>query len=185
MKNYLAATFAFLGIISMLLSCQPTKEQADSAAEIMVNQEILGDEGDTILVGKLNRAAWELPNYKGWFDEEYTAYEIDLATLDSIREELTKRDLLVFLGSWCSDSRREIPRLYKILDVSSYDFEQLQVVALDDNEDNYKKSPQHEEEGWDIEFVPTIIVLEEGKEIGRIVESPEESLELDLKAILF
>ena len=57
-------------------------------------------------------------------------------------------------------------------------------IALSDHPDHYKESPQHEEKGWDIEFVPTIIFLRNGKELGRIVESPEQSLEKDMRKIL-
>jgi len=39
------------------------------------------------------------------------------------------------------------------------------------------------EKGY-VDFVPTFIISKEGKEIGRIVEEPTESLEKDLLAIL-
>ena len=96
-------------------------------------------------------------------------------------EEVTFK---IFIGSWCSDSQREVPRLYKIYDFLDIDENKLQFIALDNHPDRYKQSPQQEEEGWNIEYVPTIIILKNGSEIGRIVESPMVSLEEDIKAIL-
>jgi hypothetical protein len=37
---------------------------------------------------------------------------------------------------------------------------------------------------YDIERVPTFIIYKEGKEIGRIIETPVQSLEADLQKIL-
>ena len=47
-----------------------------------------------------------------------------------------------------------------------------------------KKGLSNEAEGLDIEFVPTFIFYKDGKEIGRIVETPAESLEKDLLKIV-
>jgi len=50
--------------------------------------------------------------------------------------------------------------------------------------DRDKKSGQNIEDGKDIHHVPTFIFLKNGTEIGRIVESPIESLEEDMFNIL-
>jgi hypothetical protein len=47
-----------------------------------------------------------------------------------------------------------------------------------------KQGLSDEAEELDIEFVPTIIFYKDGSEIGRIVETPAESLEKDLLKIL-
>ncbi|NNK29609.1 MAG: thioredoxin, partial [Flavobacteriaceae bacterium] len=39
-------------------------------------------------------------------------------------------------------------------------------------------------QGRNIEYVPTIIFLKDGKEAGRIVELPMNSLEQDMEAII-
>ena len=47
-----------------------------------------------------------------------------------------------------------------------------------------KKAEGTEVDLLDIKYVPTFIVYRNGKEIGRIVESPQTTLEGDLKNIL-
>ena len=50
------------------------------------------------------------------------------------------------------------------------------------NED--KKTPDNLEKGLNIERVPTFIFYKKGKEIGRFVEYPRESVEADILKIV-
>ncbi len=55
---------------------------------------------------------------------------------------------------------------------------------VSNQQDSYKQSPQHEENGRNIIRVPTIIIEDNFKEVGRIVEYPVVSLEKDMLSIL-
>lgn len=167
-----------------LSACQTATDQVSDKMKPLYNQEITSDEGEPILVGQLNRAAWQKAPFQKWFTEEYKAYEVDQTALAEIKSTGNSVEILVFLGTWCSDSRRELPRFYKVLDALDFDESRLTVVGLDNHPDRYKQSPQQEEVGWDVEYVPTFIFLQNGKEIGRIIESPEVSLEADLAKVL-
>ncbi len=149
-----------------------------------LNQKIVNHEEETILVGRINRAGLKEEPFGAWFSEGYSDYKVDVAALDGLKPALQDVDILIFMGTWCSDSQREAPHFLKILDHLGYGAAGLQIIALSDHPDNYKQSPQHEEEGWNIEYVPTIIFVKNGGELGRIVESPEESLEKDMRKIL-
>ena len=85
-----------------------------------------------------------------------------------------------FIGTWCKDSQREVPRFYKIFDQLSLDPGAMRLIMLDRD----KKSGRNIEDGKDVDHVPTFIFLKNGTEIGRIVESPIESLEEDIFNIL-
>jgi hypothetical protein len=50
--------------------------------------------------------------------------------------------------------------------------------------DREKKSPEFKNEQGDIEYVPTFIFFRNGQELGRIIESPIQSLEKDLRQII-
>jgi len=86
----------------------------------------------------------------------------------------------IYMGTWCSDSRREVPRFLKILDLAIFDFHKLKIISVDRD----KISPTHEEIGRNIEYVPTFIIHKNNLEIGRIVEFPIITLEGDLINIL-
>ena len=94
-------------------------------------------------------------------------------------------DIKLFLGTWCGDSKRESPKLIKILETADFPMEQLEIVALDYRKGLYKTSPTGEEKGLNIIKVPTIIFFKDGKEVNRIVESPLETLEQDIAQIVF
>ena len=85
-----------------------------------------------------------------------------------------------FLGTWCGDSRREIPRFFKILDQAGFKFNNLELIAVNRN----KKTPDNLQEGFNIIRVPTFIFYKQGKEIGRYVEYAKESLEKDMLQII-
>jgi hypothetical protein len=85
------------------------------------------------------------------------------------------------LGTWCSDSREQIPRLFKILDFLHYPEKNLQLLAVDRN----KQALNIDISELKIELVPTIILYKEAVEVGRIVETPVMSLEEDIVDIIF
>lgn len=90
----------------------------------------------------------------------------------------------IYLGTWCGDSRREVPRFVKMLDELQLNRKQLKFIALYDFTDGkYKQGPKGEEKGKNIHRIPTFIFSRNGKEIGRIVESPINDLETDLAQI--
>ena len=184
MNNNIRSLIFLLLASSLFLSCTATKDQRSTTPESLVNQEIVSEDGENILVGQIKRDAMRKAPYKEWFDLNYEYYTVDENTLESIKPALQSVEMLVFFGSWCSDSQMQLPQFYKILDYLEYDMDRLQLVALDNHPERYKQSPQHEEEGWDIEYVPTFIFLKEGKEIGRIVEYPMETLEKDMAMML-
>jgi thiol-disulfide isomerase/thioredoxin len=128
--------------------------------------------------------AWRGPNYIRWFQTNYERYTPDAATINKLKADLQDYEVLLFMGTWCGDSKREVPRFYKILDAADFPEYQLTVVALSGKAELYKQSPQHEEAGLNIEYVPTFIVYKDGLEIGRIIEQPHNSLEKDLLTII-
>ncbi len=89
-------------------------------------------------------------------------------------------DVLVFFGTWCGDSKREVPRFLKVADQAGIGPERITLYGLDRS----KKSPDGLSKQHGIERVPTFIFLKKGKEIGRITESPNQSIEADMLFIL-
>jgi hypothetical protein len=87
----------------------------------------------------------------------------------------------VFLGTWCSDSRRELSRFWRALDETGGEAAfTVRYIGVDRD----KKEPREWVEGQDLRFVPTFIVRREGREIGRIVEESPNGIEGDLLALL-
>lgn len=111
--------------------------------------------------------------------EGYTAYTPDNAAILRLSQKLTPGDeIVVFGGAWCSDTHNLLPKFYKTMDqLPSKPNVTLVLVDLS------KKSGKGIETPYNIEYVPTFIVLRNKKEIGRIVESVNKSIEDDLVEI--
>ncbi len=134
----------------------------------------------SVLTGTVDRDALTTEPYRAWFTAEYEAYGVNDSLLDSLKELLDGVAVDIFMGTWCSDSRRDVPRFYRILDHLGLPGEQVRLVGVD----SAKTSPGHEEEGMNIHHVPTFIFYLDGVEIGRIIEFPVLTLEEDIYAIL-
>lgn len=146
------------------------------------NNEISKDVKTPYLLGKINKDALSSDNYKEWFVKNYDAYQTNTNIINY--EELSTYTIKAFIGTWCGDSKKEIPRFYKILEKTDFNLDRFTLVALNREREEYKQSPGGEEEGLNIHRVPTFIFYKDGKEINRIVESPVKSLEEDIQNIL-
>lgn len=134
-----------------------------------------------ILTGQITRG--ELFEAKPDWMQEYISYVPAKDLIDSIRTISGGTGVEIFLGTWCSDSRREVSRFFKILDqCDEHAFSDLTMWALDRD----KRLPHDNSivESKDVWFVATIIFYRDGKELGRIVEFPAKSLEADMFKIL-
>ena len=170
MKKFLTlllmATFFYL-------SCSSTQTRVK-------NGESLNRIEGKNLIGKVNRKGFEQRPFDAWFAKNYRDYKVKAKDAKDIKDLLNNVDIVVVMGTWCPDSRREVPRLYKILDYAHFDEKRLTVYAVDRS----KKVPSGATDNLNIKRVPTIIVIRDGKEIGRIIEYPVFSLEKDLTMIL-
>jgi thiol-disulfide isomerase/thioredoxin len=174
--------FFAAAIMVCAAACQ--RALVPAATPTLINQEITNTNGQLILAGKATPSAMQLPNHKSWFDQSYNSYSIDSISAKQVAKNMSTKTMEIFLGSWCGDSRREVPRMLKILQYAGVDTNRLSIVFVDNTPQAYKQSPQHEERGKNIHRVPTFIVYDGKTEIGRIIESPVVSLEKDLLAIL-
>ncbi|MHC1706945.1 MAG: thioredoxin family protein [Bacteroidales bacterium] len=129
-----------------------------------------------MLVGKCTRKALEKDPFKEWFEKEYNSYQVDSKTLDGLKNQWKDIHIVLVMGTWCGDSRREVPRFYKILDYVKFKRKRLTVICVDRD----KKACGIDVAQYNVQYVPTIIVYRGKAEMGRIIENPSETLEKDL-----
>ena len=134
-----------------------------------------------ILLGEINRSGLLTDQFKDWFNREYNSYEVGKETLDSISiESWDDVKITIILATWCPDSKRELPRFLKILDYLEYPEENITYISV--NRD--KLVPGMDLANLNMKKVPTMIFYRAGNEIGRIIESPVQSLEKDIKKFM-
>ena len=105
----------------------------------------------------------------------------DAAAAQALAQVEPGAEVTVFLGTWCSDSRRAVPRLWSAIDAAGgvVPFKVTYIAV-----DREKKDPAGQAAKSDIRYVPTFIVVRDGHEVGRIVESSPNGVEADLLALL-
>jgi thiol-disulfide isomerase/thioredoxin len=111
---------------------------------------------------------------------EKARYQPQREYLDKLKTLTTDVQILIFLGTWCPDSQREVPRFLKIMELVQNSHLTFKLFGLDRS----KRDADGLAEKYQIEFVPTFVVLQDDEEIGRIVETPIVSIEQDLVEIL-
>ncbi|HEX2920771.1 MAG TPA: thioredoxin family protein [Bacteroidales bacterium] len=178
-------------LLIVIPACRTSKNVAsdpqDPVQVIDIEQQSQTDEP----IDFHNPATWLLGHFSGamlrqqphstWFMQEYDNYmpstEIVNKLLEVPAEGLSVK---IVMGTWCPDSRREVPRLLRILDMINFPSEKITYIGVDDN----KNSPAGDTSALKIERVPTIILYKNNVEAGRIIEIPETSLEQDMLNIL-
>ena len=131
-----------------------------------------------IFVGIISEAILE-KEYP-WYKAEYDAYDVDSVLLNQIRNHIPEVSISIYMATWCQDCQIQIPRFYKIINQANIDESRIVNASMDIN----KQTPDNYEEGMNIEKIPTFIFFKHGKELGRIVEKPEVTLEHDILSIL-
>jgi thiol-disulfide isomerase/thioredoxin len=132
-----------------------------------------------VVVGLTDRDALEAAAPE-WVAEQVAA-QIDSGDALALASVPPGAEVTVFLGTWCSDSRREVARFWRALDETGglVPFE-IRWVGVDRD----KEEPAELLDGVHVLYVPTFIVRRDGEEVGRIVEESPHAIETDLLALL-
>jgi thiol-disulfide isomerase/thioredoxin len=120
------------------------------------------------------------PYNEEWFSPNYEDYNLDDNTIQKLKPQLKGVTIKAFMGTWCGDSQEQTPIFYKILDATEFNYKNLELVTVD----REKKTPDNLQKGYNIERVPTFIFYKNDIEIGRFVEYPRETVEVDMLKIV-
>jgi thiol-disulfide isomerase/thioredoxin len=187
MKNI---SFLLIPVIILNCSCKMTKPAAEVSpqmnkttvpAQTVPGPEFSFSDPSTFILGYFKIDRLTQAPYSTWYLKGYDEYSINSDAINKLMD--TGKDNLsikIVMGTWCSDSRREVPRLMRILDIWRFPISQVTFIGVD----KAKKAPVKEIESLDIQKVPTFIIFKNNIEAGRIIETPVTSLEQDMVNIL-
>jgi len=160
----------------------PTAALVPSAAGVPAGDEPAAAEPEP-LVGVVSREQVEAA-VPAWVQAEIEA-EPDAEAARHLLAVEPGAEVTVYFGTWCSDSRRELARLWRAFDEVGAGFGAelpfaIEYVAVDRD----KRQPAERLAGVDVEYVPTFVVRRDGREVGRMVEVSPHGIEADLLALL-
>jgi hypothetical protein len=131
-----------------------------------------------IITGTLNDTLFQSEWFANWSQSK--GYKPDAETIKAL-EQVNSNNLIfkVYLGTWCEDSQIHVPAFLVVAAILNWKYELIGV--------NREKECPFEKKNcknWDITKLPTIVVYQDQTEKGRIIETPELSVEKDLLKIL-
>ncbi|OYT15285.1 MAG: hypothetical protein B7C24_13750 [Bacteroidetes bacterium 4572_77] len=153
-----------------------------SSAQIINNTIIDPDIDKEIFIGEIETEALNNPIFiEDW--EAQIGFYPSSTPLDQKLEKIFQENkeevyVEVYFASWCGDSQDYIPPFVELM--KRINMSRVTYYALS----RKKYMPNMDTAKLNIELVPTFIVFKGDEEIGRIIESPEDSLEKDLWNIL-
>ncbi|NUN45585.1 thioredoxin family protein [bacterium] len=134
--------------------------------------------GEMMLIGNITRE--ELFQEMPVFQKNYDVYNPAGSAIETLHRMSTPTDILIVLGTWCGDSKHHVPSFLKTLDAAKNPNLTYRLLAVD----RTKKDSLGVTAQYNIKRVPTMIVLQNGAEIGRMVEFPQKTVEEDLLDIV-
>ena len=161
---------------------KPLSENKPAAAQTAPEQSVTDflDPSSWIL-GYFKREQLYRTPYCEWYLSGYDNYHPDNEAINKLLSiPVDSIKIKVVMGTWCPDSRREVPGFMHIIDLWKFPIERVTMIGVDMD----KRSPVGEYESLNIKRVPTFIFYKNNIEAGRIIENPVASLEKDIVNIL-
>jgi thiol-disulfide isomerase/thioredoxin len=124
------------------------------------------NEGVKVLKGFVTKQELANDTAFKWFGENQKGYSPYTTALQALKTNKDSVSFLVFGGTWCHDTQSILPRFYSLTEAAGFGQDKITLLGVDHS----KKTIHHLSEAFNILNVPTIIVLKDGKEIGRVVE---------------
>jgi thiol-disulfide isomerase/thioredoxin len=163
MKKLMPVFILALFSCNICLAQNPIPAQAMAGGQYMVLVERPNEKS---LKGIISRELLVNDTSFHWYAESLKGYTPNAAALEGLRKNKDSIQLLTFMGTWCEDSHVVIPKFFALTDAAGFSQDRITLIGVD----RQKKTFSHLTEALNIKNVPTIIVLKNGKEIGRVVE---------------
>jgi len=182
MKKFLTIVILFTMIMTGCRTGKPVAETRSSGVQTAEKQAGTNyADPVTWLLGYINPLQFSNPPHSEWFRKGFNEYQPVQEVIGKLaRINKDELSIKIVMGTWCPDSRREVPRFMKIIDLLQFPAEKIIFVGVD----NTKIAPVGGYDTLGIERVPTFIFMKNKVETGRIIENPVTSLEQDMLNIL-
>ncbi|RAJ75495.1 thiol-disulfide isomerase/thioredoxin [Chitinophaga dinghuensis] len=131
-----------------------------------------------VLKGKIDMKTLMNGKEYSWFYKGVNDYQPNDNMVNYIKANRSSFNIVAVLGTWDQASKEIIPQLYKVMILGGSPEEQVIMFGAD------QKMNTDAPTDYRIKKLPTIIVFKDGKEEGRIVGTPKESVEGELSRIL-
>jgi thiol-disulfide isomerase/thioredoxin len=153
-KYFLALMFSITASADLFAQAQYEASQDEKHPEVKV------------VKGLVNKYLIQNDTAFKWYTPSMGSYNPDTATLNAFERAKTKYQFVIFGGTWCEDTQFILPKFFKLQEKSGLPDDVITLYGVN----RAKNSLGNIAKAFNITLVPTIIVMKDGKEIGRVVE---------------
>jgi len=149
-----------------------------ATSNIFSQSDVIGQEhkdySTSQLLGCLSRSDFLESPFKEWYEANYQSYAIDTNELKKINlDSLSQCSVTVVFGSWCPDSRQEVPEFLKVCDFLNIDKEKVKIIGVDKSKDVNAECAEDEL----VEYVPTYFFYYNGRLLKKIDDHSNATFE--------
>ena len=119
-----------------------------------------------VLRGIINKYLVQNDTSFRWYTTNQKFYGPDSSTLNAMERTKGKLQFVLFGGTWCEDTQFILPQFFKLQEMSGVPDSVITFFGVN----RAKKSLSNITDAFGITNVPTIIIMKDGKEKGRVVE---------------
>jgi hypothetical protein len=135
------------------------------------------EKSTNMLVGQITTKDIMADGTCKWYAQSFKKYKPDTNITKALQPLLAKYTIIAVIGTWCEDTQNLFPAFYKTLQACKYPEEKIEIIGVDRN----KQALNIEHLLLRIDKVPTIIISDGAREIGRIIETiSKENMETQL-----
>lgn len=137
------------------------------SAAAQTQYEVIKDaDGSKILKGIIGKDLLAGDSTFTWYAPNLSGYTPNPEAISGLRTKGNNLHIIAFMGTWCDDSRNIIPKFYRLLEAGNFPLSRVTLFGVD----RQKKTLSDMADALGVTNVPTIIVMKDGKEAGRVVE---------------
>ncbi|TAD83165.1 MAG: thioredoxin [Bacteroidetes bacterium] len=149
-----------------LAGCAATALKTPIKPALQLFETLPDAEEKKILRGFLSKTQLTEDTSFAWYAANGKFLKANEALAASIAAKASQVELVLFVGTWCHDSQQLLPKYFKTLEAANFPPEKLTIIGVDRS----KTTIGNLHKIFGITNIPTLIVMQDGKELGRIVE---------------
>lgn len=143
------------------------------AQQAMKLYEVVPDSAEKkYLVGFVSKGQITSDPDFGWYPQNLKYSKPNKDYVELIKPRAYDFQVMLFLGTWCHDSQQILPKYLALLEAAEFPDHRMMLIACD----RQKAAPANLHRPLNVTNVPTLIVLKDGREVGRIVEYGESGM---------
>ncbi len=125
-----------------------------------------GTNPNPIFKGLISKEVLQYEPKFTWFTANAANYTPNADAVAALKNNGSKVQIIAFGGTWCEDTQNILPKFYQLTTAAGFNQTNLTLWGVDRAKTTYGALTQ----AMGVTNVPTFIIMQNGKELGRVVE---------------